>query len=106
MTLDACEIEATLGFDRWMAGLDDHRGKTQILARIRRLSLGNAGHHRMLKLGIGEMKLRPGPGYRVYFMMRARRVVLLLCGGDKATQREDIALALRLAARQENPNDA
>ena len=43
------------------------------------------------------MKIDHGPGYRVYFAKRGSRLVLLLVGGDKATQQQDIELAMRLA---------
>lgn len=45
-----------------------------------------------------ELRLTYGPGYRIYYARRGYRVVLLLCGGDKSTQREDIAKAHHLAA--------
>jgi putative addiction module killer protein len=47
--------------------------------------------------GVAELRIDYGPGYRVYFVRRGRALVVLLAGGDKGSQRRDIALALRLA---------
>ena len=65
--------------------------------RIDRLGLGNPGQHRNLPNGISEMKIDHGPGYRVYYTMRGSELVILLCGGDKTSQQEDIAEAIRIA---------
>jgi putative addiction module killer protein len=65
--------------------------------RIDRLSLGNPGQHRNLANGISEMKIDHGPGYRVYYTMRGSQLIVLLCGGDKTSQQEDIAKAIRIA---------
>lgn len=47
--------------------------------------------------GVSELRIDYGPGYRVYFKERRRRLIILLAGGDKSTQVRDIRLALRLA---------
>jgi len=67
--------------------------------RIDRLALGNAGDVEPVGAGISEMRVHYGPGYRVYFARRGQEIVLLLCGGDKATQAEDIRRAKALAER-------
>lgn len=84
-------------FDRWLTHLRDRRAKARIEARIRRMSLGNPGDVKTLGGGVVEMRIDYGPGYRVYYTQRGTRVILLLCGGDKSTQTQDIALAKRLA---------
>lgn len=84
-------------FDRWLTHLRDRRAKARIEARIRRMSLGNPGDVKALGGGVVEMRIDYGPGYRVYYTQRGTRVILLLCGGDKSTQTQDIALAKRLA---------
>ena len=66
------------------------------MVRIRRLSLGNFGDAKFFE-GIGELRVDYGPGYRVYFVQRGSELVVLLAGGDKISQRRDIAGALRLA---------
>ena len=73
----------------------------RIQVRIDRLATGNPGKHRVLTGGVAEMKLDFGPGYRIYYTERAGRLVILLCGGDKSTQTEDIALAIALASEIE-----
>lgn len=70
----------------------------RILSRIDRLAHGNPGDVKTVGPGILELRLTYGPGYRVYYTQRAHRVVLLLCGGDKASQQSDITKAQQLAA--------
>jgi putative addiction module killer protein len=67
--------------------------------RIDRLSLGNPGDVKAIGGGISELRLAYGPGYRLYFTQRGDTLVILLAGGDKSTQRKDIAVARRLAER-------
>lgn len=69
-----------------------------MLARVRRLSLGNPGDTRGLGRGLLEMRIDYGPGYRIYYIHRGKALVILLCGGDKRTQQGDIARARRIAA--------
>jgi putative addiction module killer protein len=58
---------------------------------------GNPGAHRVLREGVSELKIDVGPGYRVYFTERGGELIILLAGGDKATQRRDIEHAIELA---------
>ena len=88
-------------FDAWLRGLRDRQAKARIEVRIRRLSLENPGQHRVLKGGICELKIDYGPGYRVYYTCRNQTLVLLLCGGSKSTQDQDIELARKLARQWE-----
>jgi putative addiction module killer protein len=62
---------------------------------------GNPGAHRRLTDGVSELKINVGPGYRVYYAIRGTRLLLLLVGGDKATQQKDIAKAIQLARNYE-----
>ena len=91
------EVRQTTTFAAWFAGLRDRQAKARILVRIDRLSLGNPGDVRPVGEGVSEMRIDYGPGYRVYFVLRGRQMVVLLAGGDKSTQSRDIATALRLA---------
>lgn len=91
------EILESSTYKTWFHNLRDRQVKARIDARIRRLALGNPGQHRVLSGGICEMKFDYGPGYRVYYTVRKQVLVILLCGGDKSTQREDIVQALRIA---------
>jgi putative addiction module killer protein len=65
-------------FGEWLAGLNDQRAEAKILARINRLTAGNFGDCKPLKEGVWELRIDWGPGYRVYYAMAARRMVLLL----------------------------
>lgn len=90
------EILKSDTFDTWLRNLRDRQARARIEVRIRRLSLENPGQHRALKSGLHEMKIDHGPGYRVYYTYRSEALILLLCGGDKSTQRQDIRLASRI----------
>lgn len=90
-------VEATAEFRSWIGALRDRAGRARILVRVDRLAHGNPGKHRNLAGGISELKIDFGPGYRVYYMQRGSRLLLLLAGGDKSSQNKDIALAVRLA---------
>ncbi|MGJ4946946.1 type II toxin-antitoxin system RelE/ParE family toxin [Bradyrhizobium sp. HKCCYLS20291] len=95
-------IKRTDGFSGWIKRLRDARAKVKILARIDRLALGNPGDVAPVGEGVSEMRIHYGPGYRVYFVQRGEEVVVLLCGGDKASQNADIAEAKKLAANLED----
>ncbi|MEI8302938.1 MAG: type II toxin-antitoxin system RelE/ParE family toxin [Burkholderiales bacterium] len=58
---------------------------------------GSPGQHRTLTGGVSELKIDVGPGYRFYYSQRGSRLLLLLAGGDKSSQSNDIELAIRLA---------
>lgn len=90
-------VEQTDEYRDWLDGLKDIAGRARILMRVDRLIHGNPGAHRKLTDGVSELKIDVGPGYRVYYCQRGSTVLLLLAGGDKATQQKDIERAIRLA---------
>lgn len=90
-------VEQTDEFRAWIDDLKDRAGRARILVRVERLIQGNPGSHRVLTDGVSELKIDVGPGYRVYYSLRGTRLLLLLGGGDKSTQRTDLATAIRLA---------
>lgn len=92
------QILRTVDFAKWLSGLRDAVGRAKILARIDRLEEGNPGKTRSVGAGVVEMKIDYGPGYRVYYVQRGRILILLLCGGDKSTQQNDIQRAKAIAA--------
>ncbi len=92
------EVLQTDAFVRWFDNLRDRNARTRILARIRRLQLGNPGDFRPVGKGVSEMRIDHGPGYRVYFVRRQQSVVLLV-GGNKSTQNRDIDRATKMAIR-------
>ncbi len=91
------EIRETKVYARWFNNLRDRRAKARIDTRIRRLSLGNPGDVKPVGEGVSELRINYGPGYRVYFIQRTSTVIVLLAGGDKRTQQQDIKQALELA---------
>ena len=74
----------------WLRSLRDAKARIAIDRRINRLELENFGDHKFCRDGVWELRIDIGPGYRVYYAMAEREVVLLLCGGDKRTQSADI----------------
>jgi len=82
-------------FLEWLTRLRDNRARVAVIRRIARIELGNFGDHRFCRDGVWELRIDEGPGYRVYYSVSGRRVVLLLCGGDKQTQAADIDKAVR-----------
>jgi putative addiction module killer protein len=91
------EVRRTKAFTGWLSELRDGVVRTKILIRIRRLELGNPGDIKPVGEGVSELRVQHGPGYRVYFAYQGDALVILLCGGDKSTQRRDIATAKRMA---------
>jgi len=91
------EIRQTDEYARWFEKLRDRQARARILARVRRLSLGNPGDVAPVGEGVSEMRIDHGPGYRVYFKQHGETVVVLLAGGDKRTQQRDIEKAKALA---------
>lgn len=75
--------------------------KARIDIRVRRLSLGNAGDAKPIGEGVSELRIGHGPGYRIYFVQRGSVVIVLLAGGDKSTQAQDIRRAKTLARNLE-----
>ena len=92
------EVRQTPAFSDWMARLRDHRARAKIAARIDRLALGNPGDVAPVGVGVSELWIQYGPGYRVYFVKRDTTSIVLLCGGDKSTQAKDVKTAKILAA--------
>ena len=91
------EIRRTPEFKEWIDGLRDLAGRARIQARIERLAAGTPGDHRNLEGGVSEMRVDVGPGYRVYYVQRRDVLIVLLVGGDKATQQKDIRKAQAMA---------
>ena len=93
-------------FDRWLRKLKDRRAAARVLVRIDRLAAGNPGDVKPVGEGISELRINYGPGYRVYYLQDGDELILLLCGGDKSTQDDDIKNAKRIAKEwKETRND-
>lgn len=76
-------------------GLARYSRKTRIQIRIDRVELGNLGDAKFFS-GIGELRIDYGPGYRVYFVRRGNTAIILLCGGDKTSQQQNIKQAIHM----------
>ncbi|MCJ2049035.1 type II toxin-antitoxin system RelE/ParE family toxin [Methylobacterium sp. J-070] len=88
------EVSTPEVLDRWIDRLRDTVGRARFRRRIVRLPADHRGHVAPVGGGVSEMKIDTGPGYRVYFVVRADGgIVILLCGGDKDSQARDIARA-------------
>lgn len=98
-TTPMIEVRKTEAFTAWFNTLRDCIARLRIQVRIDRLALGNPGKHRVLTNGVCELKIDHGPGYRVYYAQRGKRLVVLLCGGDKRSQHKDIEAAIALAGQ-------
>jgi putative addiction module killer protein len=85
--------DGVVPFDRWMARLRDARAKARILVQLDRLRVGLPGDWKAVGAGVFEIRIHEGKGYRVYFARDGATVVILLCAGDKSTQRRDIEQA-------------
>ena len=95
------DIRQTETYRKWFASLRDRAARARIDVRIRRLSLGNPGDVKPVGHGVSELRIDFGPGYRVYFVQRGSTIIILLCGGDKATQAKDILKAHALSEQVE-----
>jgi putative addiction module killer protein len=91
------EIRETEVYALWFSSLRDRRAKARIDTRVRRLSLGNPGDVKPVGSGVSELRIDYGPGYRIYFIQRESTLIILLAGGDKRTQQQDITQAIELA---------
>jgi len=89
------DVVESATFRRWIRGLTDRAAVARINARLRNASLGNTGDTKSVGDGLFEMRVHHGPGYRLY-CLRDGDSVVVLCGGDKSSQRRDIERARRL----------
>lgn len=80
-------------FDGWLHSLRDRRAKAKIRARLDRVEDGNLGDFKLVGEGVFELRIDYGPGYRVYFGQEGTTIIILLYGGDKSTQEQDIRKA-------------
>jgi putative addiction module killer protein len=96
------EIRQTSAFKAWFVSLRDKQAAKRIQARIDRLALGNPGDVEPVGMGVSELRIDYGPGFRVYFVSRGRVLVILLCGGDKRNQDRDIKHAIAMAGELED----
>lgn len=99
------EVLKSATFDRWLRRLKDRRAAARVQVRIDRLAAGNPGDVKPVGNGVSELRLDYGPGYRVYYLQDGDRLILLLCGGDKASQDNDVLAAKRIAREWKEAKD-
>lgn len=80
-------------FECWLESLRDRQARARIKKRLDRIELGNLGDFKSIGKGVMELRVDYGPGYRIYFAQSGATIILLLCGGDKSTQDQDILKA-------------
>jgi len=90
-------VQMTEVYRDWINSLEDRTGRARIQVRVDRLVHGNPGQYRNLTGSVSELKIDFGPGYRVYYTQRGGELIVLLAGGDKSTQAQDIKAAIALA---------
>lgn len=90
------DIKQTIEFRDWLMGMKDPLAQQRIIARITRFSQGNFGDCKNLGDQLLEARFFFGPGFRVYFTIRNNTLILLLLGGDKSSQSQDISKARKL----------
>ncbi|MBQ8013921.1 MAG: type II toxin-antitoxin system RelE/ParE family toxin [Treponema sp.] len=91
------EVRQTKIFSKWFSKLKDNVAKASIARRIVRFEYGNFGDSKTVGGGVFEMRVDVGKGYRVYFTNKDNKIVILLVGGDKSTQDDDIKTAIEMA---------
>lgn len=95
------EVRKTEIFTKWFDNLKDRKARARIQARIDRVEMGNFGDVAPVGEGVSEFRIFYGPGYRIYFVQRNSVVVVLLSGGDKSSQKRDIAKAKEISRQLE-----
>jgi len=95
-------IKQTDVFSKWLKKLKDMKAKVSIIRRVDRIKEGNFGDYKSVGESVYELRIIIGPGYRVYYTQKEEKVVILLIGGDKSSQSEDITKAKKLAKEFEN----
>lgn len=95
------DIETTRFFDKWFEKITDIKFRARIVLRFDHIRLNVFGDHKSLGSGLFELRFFFGPGFRVYYTIRRRQVVLLLAGGDKSTQTKDIEKARAIMSQME-----
>lgn len=95
------ELRSTECFDKWLAKIKDRKTHTRILRRVDKLVIGAFGDCKTIAANLFELRMFFGPGYRVYYTIKGREIIILLAGGDKSTQTKDIERALELLQSSE-----
>jgi putative addiction module killer protein len=95
------DLETTSDFDDWLDGLRDAVATKAIAKRLLRAQSGLFGDCEPVGDGVSELRVHVGPGYRAHFVIRGRKLIVMLCGGSKKTQKKDIERAKEMAGELE-----
>jgi len=98
-------VYQTAEFSTWLKGLKDNVAQARILVRIKRFEEGNFGDVKSVGEGVYEARFTFGPGYRIYYVKRGEEITILLCGGDKGSQEDDIRNAKIIAKEIDHGTD-
>jgi putative addiction module killer protein len=98
------EVRRSAVFAEWLRRLRNPQARIAIFRRIDRLAAGNPGDIKSIGGGLNELRIDLGPGYRLYFVQHGQKIVVLLCGGDKSTQENDIIKAREMMRALDNAN--
>ena len=90
------ELETTQDFDKWLKKIRDKKVLHRFDVRFNRIINGNFGDAKQVATNLFELRFFFGSGYRIYYTIRKKKIILLLCGGDKSSQSKDIAKAKNL----------
>ena len=91
------QVKQTEQFTAWFAKVRDLKARIAIARRLERAQAGNLGDHKPVGDGVSEMRIDVGPGFRVYYTLRGKELIIVLAGGNKNTQTADIKKAKALA---------
>jgi len=80
-------------YSSWLKLLPDERAKVKIVIQVDRMELGLFGDSQPIVDGLSELRIHYGKGYRIYYGKEKQHIYLLLCGGNKSSQKKDIKLA-------------
>ena len=94
------EIRTTDKYTKWFDVLKDKKTQAIIDMHIDRMKLGNFGNSEPIGNGLSELKIHYQAGFRIYYKNQNGKIVILLCGGDKSTQKEDILKAHKIAQEE------
>ena len=90
------EITSTPVFEKWLKNLKDRQTRNKVLARVARIENGNFGDFKQLGENLFELRFFFAGGLRIYYSIQQTKVVLLLNGGDKSSQKNNIAKAKQI----------
>lgn len=91
-------VRLTKSFEEWLGDIKDGKTRLRLARRLEKAEKGNLGDVKPVGGGVMEMREFFGPGWRMYYIQQGNTLIVMLGGGDKSSQKADIAAAKRLAA--------